>query len=142
MLYLCHVFSMVNRCIMVRRKSYLCYARSVYWVLLILLGVSSVKMFINWCHWRMFKVRWNRFFLWYWQMIPLFSIFSHMEKVQSSIGFFKSSAVLKVSKFRNEFMMSSFLPKNKRFFRISALASRKKSDPKNKGTLYHWLGAI
>ena len=64
-----------------------------------------------------------------------------MDKVQSFIGFFKISVVLKVSKFRNEFMMSSFLPKNEQmFFRISALASKKKSDQKNEGTLYHYLG--
>ena len=38
---------------------------------------------------------------------------------------------LKVSKFLNEFMMSSFLPKNEQIFlRISALASKKRSDKK------------
>ena len=62
-------------------------------------------------------------------------------KVVSLLGHFfslQSLLHLKVSKFQNEFMISSFLPKNKRnFLRISALASKKSSDQKNKGTLYH-----
>ena len=50
---------------------------------------------------------------------------------------------IKISKFQNEFMTSSFVPKNEwKFLRISALASNKRSDQKNKGTLYHYLGSI
>ena len=42
---------------------------------------------------------------------------------------------LKVSKSQKQFMVSSILPKNKRS--ISALASKERSNQKNKGTLLY-----
>ena len=54
-----------------------------------------------------------------------------------------AAVLVKVSKFQNEFMMSSYLPKNKQnFLRISAVSCKNRSDQKNKRTLYHQLGAI
>ena len=47
-------------------------------------------------------------------------------------------AILKVSKFQKQFFLFSFEPKTLRnHFLISALASKKRSDQKNEGTLYH-----
>ena len=45
---------------------------------------------------------------------------------------------LKDSKSRKQILKFSFAPKNKRkYFRISALAYKKMSNQKNKGTLHH-----
>ena len=46
--------------------------------------------------------------------------------------------LLKVSLFRKQIFLFSFEPKTQRnYFLISDLASKKRSDQKNKGTLYH-----
>ena len=45
---------------------------------------------------------------------------------------------LKDSEFQKDFLKFSFAPKNKRkYFCNSALASKKRSNQKNKGTFYH-----
>ena len=65
-------------------------------------------------------------------------IWNFLTGLQAAAALIFQANLLKVSKFQNEFMMSSFLPKNERnVLRISALASKKRSDQKNKGTLYH-----
>ena len=54
----------------------------------------------------------------------------------SSVGNFETSFKGQLIS-KEHFDVSSNLPKNEIFLTISALASKKRSDQKNKGTLYH-----
>ena len=75
-----------------------------------------------------------------WRISLLFHIgFCHIVKMGFLCHQYFLTFLLKVSYFRKDILKFSFAPKTEqKYFFISALASKKRSNQRHKGTLYHY----